>query len=304
MEKHVERKDRFDLADRVIFWGVAINVVLLVAKFGAGIWGRSAALRADGFESGCDLLISAAMLWAMRMSRKPYDPDHPYGHGKIESLAALLVGIGILATGLWLVVDSAHVILFHKVEIVHWMAPAVALLTVVTKEAAARYTRIRAKLLGSPTLDALAADHRKDALSSVATAVGAGAAACGWFYFDPAMAVLTALFIIRMGADTFKRAFDDLIDAALPGVALEAIKRDAATVEGVEHVHEIRGRRSGQFLIIDLKVEIDPQLTVLASHAIAEQVKQVVFRNHPEVGDVMIHVNPHDDGAHRDLIRL
>jgi divalent metal cation (Fe/Co/Zn/Cd) transporter len=118
------------------------------------------------------------------------------------------------------------------------------------------------------------------------------------------MAALTALFIIRMGADTFKRAFDDLIDAALPGVALEAIKRDAATVEGVEHVHEIRGRRSGQFLIIDLKVEIDPQLTVLASHAIAEQVKQVVFRNHPEVGDVMIHVNPHDDGAHRDLIRL
>lgn len=304
MEKHVERKDRFDLADRVIYLGVALNVILLFAKFGAGIWGRSAALRADGIESGCDLLISVALLWAMRMSRKPYDPEHPYGHGKIESLAALLVGIGILATGLWLAVDSAHVIIFHKVETVHWMAPAVALLTVLSKEVAARYTRSRAKLLGSPTLDALAADHRKDALSSVATAIGAGAAACGWFYFDPAMAALTALFIIRMGAQTFKRAFDDLVDAALPGAALEAIKQDAAAIAGVEHVHEIRGRRSGQFLIIDLKLEIDPQVTVLASHAIADRVKQQVFSNHPEVGDVMIHVNPHDDGAHRDLIRL
>jgi divalent metal cation (Fe/Co/Zn/Cd) transporter len=107
-----------------------------------------------------------------------------------------------------------------------------------------------------------------------------------------------------MGAQTFKRAFDDLVDAALPGASLEAIKQDAAAVAGVEHVHEIRGRRSGQFLIIDLKLEIDPQVTVLASHAIADRVKQQVFGNHPEVGDVMIHVNPHDDGAHRDLIRL
>jgi len=304
MKSNVNRKDRFDLADHVILMGVALNVMLLLAKFGVGIWGHSAALRADGVESGCDLLISVAMLWAMRMSRKPFDPDHPYGHGKIESLAALLVGIGILATGLWIIGDSFHVIFMHKVETVHWAAPAVALVTVVSKMAAARYTRRRARLLGSPTLEALAQDHRKDALSSVATALGAGAAVCGWFYFDPAMAVLTALFILHMGMATFKRAFDELVDAALPASALNAIKRDAATIAGVEHVHEIRGRRSGQFLIIDLKLEIDSQLTVLTSHAIAERVKRLVFRNHPEVGDVMIHVNPHDDGAHRDLIRL
>lgn len=304
MQTDVTRKERFDLAEYVILMGVALNIVLMVAKFGGGVWGRSAALRADGVESGCDLLISVAMLWAMRVSRKPFDPDHPYGHGKIESLAALLVGLGILATGLWVIGDSFYVIFMRRVEPVHWAAPAIALMTVVSKMAAARYTGRRARLLGSPTLDALAQDHRKDALSSVATTIGAGAAVLGWFYLDPAMAVLTALFILRMGMDTFKRAYDDLVDAALPDTALDAIARDTATVEGVEHVHEIRGRRSGQFLIIDLKVEVDPRLTVLASHAIAERVKRLVFHNHPEVGDVMIHVNPHDDGAHHDLIRL
>jgi len=304
MDKNLQRKRRFDLADRVILLGVLLNVALLLAKFAAGIWGRSAALRADGFESGCDLLVSLAMLWAMRMSRKPYDPDHPYGHGKIESLAALLVGLGILATGVWIISDAFHVAFFGEHRSVHWVAPAVALLTVAAKMGAARYTRRRARLLGSPTLEALAQDHRKDALTSVATGVGAGAAACGWLHFDPAMAALTAFFILRMGADTFKHAFDELMDAALPDGAIGAIRRDAEAVEGVEHVHEIRGRRSGQFLIIDLKLEMDPRMTVLASHAVAERVKRRVFRNHPEVGDVMIHVNPHDDGAHHDMIRL
>ncbi len=304
MRQGLQRKTRFDLADRVIVYGIGLNVVLLAAKFGAGVWGRSAALRADGVESACDLLVSVAMLWAMRISRKPFDPSHPYGHGKVESLAALLVGIGILATGLWLIADAGVVFFFHESHSVHWAAPLVALATVVSKEVAARYTRRRARLLGSPTLEALAQDHRKDALSSVATMLGAGAAACGWFYFDPAMAALTAVFILRTGGETFKRAFDELIDAALPAEEMAGIKRDAAAVEGVEHVHEIRGRRSGQFVIIDLKLEMDPQMTVLASHAVAERVKRRVFRNHPAVGDVMIHVNPHDDGAHRDLIRL
>ncbi len=304
MRQGLQRKTRFDLADRVILYGIGLNVVLLAAKFGAGVWGRSAALRADGVESACDLVISLAVLWAMRISRKPFDPEHPYGHGKVESLAALLVGIGILVTGLWLFIDSCHVIVFHTAARVHWVAPAVAAITVAAKELATHYTRRRARLLGSPTLEALAQDHRKDALSSVATMLGAGAAVCGWFYFDPAVAMLTAVFILRTGGETFKRAFDDLIDAALPAEEMAGIKRDAASVEGVEHVHEIRGRRSGQFVIIDLKLEMDPKMTVLASHAVAEQVKRRVFRNHPAVGDVMIHVNPHDDGAHRDLIRL
>ena len=100
------------------------------------------------------------------------------------------------------------------------------------------------------------------------------------------------------------RAFDELIDTALPETEIEGIRRDALAVEGVEHVHEIRGRRSGQYLIIDLKLEMDPQMTVLHSHAVAERVKRRVFRHHSAVGDVMIHVNPHDDPNHEDLTRL
>ena len=304
MTPPLHRNRRFDIADRVILLGVALNVVLMAAKLGVGVWARSSALRADGMESGCDLLIALAMLWAMRVSRRPYDPSHPYGHGKIESLAALLVGVAILAAGVWILVDAGHAIFLHSATRVHWLAAAMALATVAAKAAAARHTGRRARALGSPTLAALAQDHRKDAVSSVATALGAGAAACGLVAFDPAVAALTALFILRSGGETFKRAFDELIDTALPETEIEGIRRDALAVEGVEHVHEIRGRRSGQYLIIDLKLEMDPQMTVLHSHAVAERVKRRVFRHHSAVGDVMIHINPHDDGAHHDLIRL
>ena len=120
---------------------------------------------------------------------------------------------------------------------------------------------------------------------------------------DPLAAGLTAFFIFHIGYETFRSAAHDLMDGQPPQELLNSITMLAEGVDGVEHVHEIKGRRSGQYMIVDLKLDMDPEMTVKQSHAIATEVKRLIFERFPNVGDVMIHINPHDE-EHEDLIRL
>jgi len=176
--------------------------------------------------------------------------------------------------------------------------------TILLKETLARATFRQARIIGSPMLNALAQDHRKDALTSIGTLLGCGCAFLGWRFMDPFFAGLTGLLIAHVGINTVRGATQDLIDTALPEERLNAISAVAAAVEGVEHVHEIRGRSSGQYIILDLKLDMDPEMTVARSHEIATEVKRRIFEADASVGDVMIHINPHDDPNHTDLIRL
>jgi cation diffusion facilitator family transporter len=149
----------------------------------------------------------------------------------------------------------------------------------------------------------MAKDHRKDAVTSIATLVGVSGAFFGFGFMDPLAAGITAFFILRIGYETFREASHDLMDGSVSGNYVAEITKLAESVERVEHVHEIRCRRSGQYLIIDLKLDMDPGMTVKESHDVGLQVKKLIFEHDHNVGDVMIHVNPHDED-HEDLIRL
>lgn len=155
----------------------------------------------------------------------------------------------------------------------------------------------------SPALLAIAKDHRKDALTSIATLVGVTGAFFGFGIMDPIAAGITSLFIFRIGYETFRSAAHDLMDGRPPEELVSAIRGIAEHVEGVEHVHEIKARRSGQYVIVDLKLDMDPDMTVKRSHDIATQVKKRIFSRYTNIGDVMIHINPHDE-KHKDLTRL
>jgi cation diffusion facilitator family transporter len=172
------------------------------------------------------------------------------------------------------------------------------------KTVLARWTGRQGRQQESPALLALACDHRKDALTSIGTLVGAGGAALGWLALDPLAAAVTSVFILGMGWETLRGAAGDLMDSALPDGLLRGVTEIAGREPGVEHVHELRGRRSGQYVILDLKLEMDGAMTVKRSHDVAQSVKRRIFEAFPAVGDVMIHVNPHDDPDHEDLIRL
>jgi len=299
----MDREKRFGMADRIITIGFWANAVLMIAKLLAGYFGRSEAVFADGVESACDFVAIVATFIALKIGRKPFDEQHPYGHGKAECIAAFIVSLVIFSTGGGILYHAVITIIDKDYLEPRLIAVLVALATIVIKETLFRYTRRVSKQLESPAVDAIARDHRKDALTSIATLIGVGGAYCGVPLMDPLAAGLTALFIFRIGWETFCGACHDLMDAKPPEETLAIITDIAQNVNGVEHVHEIRGRRSGQYLIIDLKLEMDPDMTVKRSHEIATEVKQLIFKRFINVGDVMIHINPYQE-PHEDLIRL
>jgi len=299
----MERYERFGLADRVIAVGFWVNAILMVMKLSAGHFGNSEAVFADGVESACDFIAILFTMIALRIGRRPFDSRHPYGHGKAESLAAIFVALVIFGTGAGILFKAGSTIIAGKLPQPQLIAVLAALVTIVVKEGLYRFSRTVSLKLESPAVEAIAKDHRKDALTSVATLAGVGGAYLGMGLLDPLAAALTAFFIFHIGFETFKSAAHDLMDGQPSEELILAITRLAEGVAGVEHVHEIRCRRSGQYLIVDLKLDMDPEMTVKRSHDIATEVKRRIFERFANVGDVMIHINPHDE-EHEDLIRL
>lgn len=299
----MQREERFDKAERVMQVGFWINAVLMLMKLLAGYYGRSAAVLADGVESACDFIAILATMIALRIGRQPFDSEHPYGHGKAESIAAIVVSLVIFATGAGILVKSIHAVIDRSYQAPEFIAVIAAVITIGVKEWLFRFSSGTGRRLESPALLAIAKDHRKDAVTSIATLIGVCGAYLGAGIMDPLAAGLTAFFIFHIGFETFKNAAHDLMDGSPPENLMTAVAELAETVEGVEHIHEIRARRSGQYIIIDLKLDMDPLMTVKQSHDIATRVKRLIFERFTNVGDVMIHINPHDE-EHQDLIRL
>jgi cation diffusion facilitator family transporter len=240
---------------------------------------------------------------ALRLGRKPFDELHPYGHGRAESLSALLVSLVICATGGWILYESVQTIIHKDFKSPGIIAVVAAFLTIIIKEWLYRFTQKTGRHLASPSLLAIAKDHRKDAITSVSTLAGVAGAFFGFGIMDPLAAGLTSFFILHIGYQTFRDSAHDLMDGSAPPDFVAEVTRLAESVERVEHVHDIRARRSGQYMIIDLKLDMDPAMTVKESHDIADRVKRLIFDGFPNVGDVMIHINPHEE-EHEDLIRL
>ena len=299
----MQRGERFNKADRAIHIGFWINALLMIMKLAAGHFGHSGAVFADGIESACDFVALGLTLVALKVGRKPYDDEHPYGHGKVESLSANLVSIIIATTGGWILYGAVTTVMAGKYEAPAFIAVLAAAATIVIKESLYRYSVRVGSALGSPALLAVAKDHRKDAITSVATLVGVGCAYFGIRVMDPIAAGLTSLFIFHIGFQTFRSSAHELMDGQPRQEIVDAIAELAYKVEGVDKVHEIRARHSGQFLIVDLKLDMAPDMTVKRSHEIATEVKRRIFEHFPNVGDVMIHINPSDE-PHEDLIRL
>jgi len=299
----MQRNERFDSAERIIKVGFWVNTVLMLFKLSAGYWGHSDAVFADGIESACDFVAIFATMVALKLGRQPFDEKHPYGHGRAESLSALLVSLVIFLTGGWILFNSVHAIIERDFKSPEMIAVVAAFVTILIKEWLFRFTRKTGQQLDSPSLLAIAQDHRKDAVTSISTLAGVVGAYFGFGIMDPLAAGLTSLFILHVGFQTCRGAAHDLMDGNVPPNFIEKVTQLAESVERVEHVHDIRGRRSGQYMIIDLKLDMDPGMTVKESHDVAKKVKKLIFDGFPNVGDVMIHINPHDE-EHEDLTRL
>jgi cation diffusion facilitator family transporter len=284
---------------KVTLVGGAVNVVLLLFKFVAGIVGHSAAMVADAVHSLSDFITDVIVILFVHISGKPKDKSHDYGHGKYETLAMTIIGLALLAVALGIVYSGMTKIVAwaggEQLEAPGMLALWAALLSVVLKEAVYRYSMVKARQLQSQAVEANAWHHRSDALSSVGTALGIGGAIFlgqRWTVLDPVASVIVGLFIIKVALFLLRDGIGDLMEQSLPDEVEVEILRLAASVPGVTEPHDLYTRRIGNHYAIELHILMDGSITLNEAHDKASEVERVLRQHYGEDTHIAVHVEP------------
>lgn len=284
---------------KVTLAGTAVNVVLLVFKFFAGIVGHSAAMVADAVHSLSDFVTDVIVLLFVRISGQPQDKSHDYGHGKFETLAMTIIGlvllgvaIGICYGGIVKIADWAD---GQTLEAPDTLALWAALLSIVLKEAVYQYSVVQARQLNSQALLANAWHHRSDALSSLGTALGIGGAIFlgqRWAVLDPMASIVVGVFIVKVSLHLLRDGIGDLLERSLPDEIEAEIIRLAASVPGVESPHELRTRRIGNHYAIEMHILMDGDIPLHEAHEKASEVENLLRQNYGVDTHIVVHVEP------------
>lgn len=288
--------DRSREAQRATWASVAVNLVMTAAQVVVGWLANSQSLVAHGLHSFSDLLSDFLVIYATRQSAHPADDAHPYGHARVETAATLVLGTSLVLIGAGILWESGmrlqHIEVLAPVE---WAAFWVAVATVLSKEALYRYLMRVAERLRSQLLIGNALHTRADAASALVVVVGIGGALLGWTFLDLLAAALMGFMILRMGGELAWGALKELIDTGLDAAQVEAIRQTLQATPGVLGLHELRTRRMAHQALVDAHVQVDARISVSEGHRIAEWARARVLREHPEVLDVLVHIDPEDD---------
>jgi cation diffusion facilitator family transporter len=273
-----------------------VDLLLGVAKILAGWLAHSQALIADGVHSLSDLATDLLVIYAARHSHREADDDHPYGHGRIETLATVGLGLALIVVAVGIGYDAVR--RMNAPELLldpGLIALGVAVVSVISKEAIYQYTRVAAKRLRSNLLMANAWHSRSDAISSIVVVIGVAGAMMGHAYLDSVAAIAVAVMIAKIGFDLVRDSSRELIDTALEPQVTEAIRREVLAVDGVRALHMLRSRRSGSDALVDLHLQVDPRISVSEGHQIGDTVRLRLLERVGEVTDVTVHIDPEDD---------
>lgn len=284
---------------RVTIVGSVVNFLLLVFKFFAGIMGHSAAMLADAVHSLSDFVTDIIVLVFVRISSKPQDEGHDYGHGKYETLATAIIGIFLLFVGFGIFWNGASsVYLFLQggsLPEPGMLALAAALVSIVSKEILYQYTVFKGKKLNSQAVMANAWHHRSDALSSIGTAVGIGGAillGSHWRVLDPAAAVIVSFFIMKVAVGLLIPCVDELLEKSLPADVEEEIQEIILSFPDVSSPHHLRTRRIGNHYAIEVHVRMDGKITLEEAHRTATAIEDKLKEKFGEGTHIGIHVEP------------
>jgi cation diffusion facilitator family transporter len=284
---------------KVTLVGGAVNVVLLLFKFVAGIVGHSAAMMADAIHSLSDFVTDIIVLLFVHISVKPQDKSHDYGHGKYETLAMTLIGIALLAVAIGILYSGVMKITAwihgEPLEAPGLLALWAALASIILKEAVYQYSMVKARQLQSQAVEANAWHHRSDALSSIGTAVGIGGAILlgqRWTVLDPLASVVVGAFILKMSVSLLRDGIGDLMEQSLPDAIEAEILQLAASVPGVAEPHELRTRRIGNHYAVELHILMDGDISLREAHDKASEVEDLLKAHYGEETHVAVHVEP------------
>ena len=284
---------------KVTWIGFFVNVLLSVGKLIAGFVGRSGAMIADGVHSVSDFATDIVVLLFVRISAKPKDEDHDYGHGKYETLATVVIGVALAAVAIGILVDSAEriaqVLRGESIARPGIVALVAAAVSIVAKEALYWYTMLTAKRVDSPALKANAWHHRSDAFSSIGTLIGIGGAyflSEQWRVLDPIAAIVVGALIIKVAYDLVMPGLNELLERSLPKEQEDEIVALVLTDKRLSDVHNLKTRRIGAGIAVELHVRVQGDMTVNESHAITRNIEQLLRQQYGDRTQVIIHIEP------------
>ncbi len=296
---------------KVTLLGSLINLALMVFKFLAGIFGHSAAMIADAIHSVSDFVTDIVVLAFVRVSHRPKDKSHDYGHGKFETLATTLIGVALFAVAVGIFVDGAK-------KIVFWanggtltqpgiLALVAALVSIVMKEAIFQYTKRKADQLDSQAMRANAWHHRSDALSSIGTAIGIGGAIIlgeRWAVLDPIASIVVGALIVKVAFDLLKNGMGELMEQSLPDEVEDEILTIVKNVPGVFEPHDLCTRRIGNHYAIEMHILMDKDIALKEAHDRASEMERLLKERYGEETHISIHVEPREALAVKNKVRI
>ena len=287
---------RYREVRKVTLIGSVVDLLLGIVKVVIGVLAHSQALVADGIHSFSDLFTDFLVLFAAKHAHREADEEHPYGHGRIETVATVALGGALLTVAVGISYDAIRRLLEPDL-LLHpgVLALLAALVSVLAKEIIYQYTARVARRLRSRMLHANAWHSRSDAISSIVVVIGVGGTMAGLPWLDAVAAIVVALMIAKIAWELLWKSLQELIDTALDPEQVKAISASIRDVPGVRSLHMLRSRRSGSDALVDVHILVDPRLSVSEGHQIGETVRSRLLQGHDEVTDVMVHIDPEDD---------
>ena len=285
---------------KITHLSIWVNILLAALKFAAGIFGRSQALIADAIHSLSDFATDIAVLVGLRFTAKPKDSDHAYGHGKYETIVAAIIGLALAYVAVEIATSAIHRIFDalrgQAIPVPSIFAFWAAVASIVVKEWLFRATLKVARATGSASLTANAWHHRSDALSSIATAAGVGAAALlghDWLIFDPIAALFVSVFLLKVAWRIIREQLGDLTDQSLAPEVCEEILAMARGIPGIAEPHNLRTRMVGRIPVVDMHIRLQADLPLREAHEIATALEQALRHRFGKETIANLHLEPY-----------
>lgn len=294
----LEKDDFQKIANKVSFYTITWNVVLSVVKFLAGVIAHSNAMISDAVHSASDVFSTIVVIIGIRLASKEADKEHPYGHERLECVAAIILSVVLFITGLGIGFEALINIIggnYSEIQVPGILALAAAILSIVVKEAMYWYTRYYAKKIDSAALMADAWHHRSDALSSVGALVGIGGARLGYPVMDSVASLVIFVFIVKAAYEIFKDAMDKMVDHSCDEETEKQIYDCVMENEQVRGIDLLQTRIFGNKIYVDVEILVDASYTLGEAHRIAESVHDHIEQKFSKVKHIMVHVNPWEE---------
>lgn len=284
------------LKNKVTLVGALVNVFLSIIKIGFGVLGQSAALIADGVHSLSDLASDLLVLIAVKLGAREADHDHPYGHRRFETIATVILGIGLIVIAGGIAWDIYERVLQpERMLIPKQSALGIAAISILANEWLYQYTRRVATITRSKLLLANAWHHRSDAISSIVVLIGVAGSLLGYIWADAIAAVIVALMVAKIGINLVSDSIKELVDTGLSEDVVDEIRAEIAATNGVRNIHLLRTRQMGEDALVDAHIVVNSRITVSEGHMIADVVRDILIDKFDDVQEVLVHVDPEDD---------